>query len=100
MTTTDTAPAAETTERPTLTAIHHLGITVDDLGIMPAAQQKQPTPGGGRRLEDVVEEAEKQAIEATLRECDGNREEAAKRLGISATTLWRKMTRMSITYPG
>ena len=55
--------------------------------------------GGGRSLEDVVNVAERQAIEAALRDCDGSREEAAKTLGISATTLWRKMTRLAITYP-
>lgn len=31
----------------------------------------------------------------TLRDCGGNRTEAAKRLGINRTTLWRKMQRMS-----
>lgn len=31
MTTTETAPAAEATVRPTVTAIHHIGITVTDV---------------------------------------------------------------------
>ena len=35
---------------------------------------------------------------AALRDCDGSREKAAEVLGISATTLWRKMTRLGIVY--
>jgi two-component system response regulator HydG len=45
-----------------------------------------------------VDAAEKEAIEAALRECDGNRERAAELLDISPTTLWRKMTRLGITF--
>jgi two-component system, NtrC family, response regulator HydG len=54
----------------------------------------------GRSLAEVVDVAERQAIEAALRDCDGSREKAADVLGISATTLWRKMTRLGITYEG
>jgi two-component system, NtrC family, response regulator HydG len=74
-------------------------ITFDDLGITPAPSQKAQLSGGGRALSDVVDGAERQAIEAALRECDGSREKAAEALGISPTTLWRKMTRLTITYP-
>jgi two-component system response regulator HydG len=52
----------------------------------------------GRTLADVVDAAERTAIEAALRDCDGSRERAAEILGISATTLWRKMTRLGIVY--
>jgi two-component system response regulator HydG len=52
----------------------------------------------GRSLAEVVDAAERQAIEAALRDSDGSREKAADVLGISATTLWRKMTRLGITY--
>lgn len=72
-------------------------ITVDD--ILPAAPQPKRPAGGGRALADVVDAAERQAIEAALRDHDGSREKAAEALGISATTLWRKMTRLTITYP-
>ena len=41
---------------------------------------------------------ERQAIEGALRDTDGSREKAAEVLGISATTLWRKMTRLGIVY--
>jgi two-component system response regulator HydG len=72
-------------------------ITADD--ILPAVPQQKRASGGGRTLSDAVDSAERQAIETALRECDGSREKAADMLGISATTLWRKMTRLSITYP-
>jgi two-component system, NtrC family, response regulator HydG len=73
-------------------------ISVDD--VLPASLLPTRAPeGGGRLLADVVDCAERQAIEAALRECDGSRERAAEVLGISATTLWRKMTRLAITYP-
>lgn len=57
-----------------------------------------PVPSGVRTLAEVVDYAEKQAIEEALRESEGSRERAAERLAISATTLWRKMTRFNITF--
>jgi two-component system response regulator HydG len=71
-------------------------IGVDD--VVPPTLQKQ-RPQGGRTLADVVDTAERAAIEAALRECDGSREKAAEGLAISPTTLWRKMTRLGISYP-
>jgi two-component system response regulator HydG len=58
----------------------------------------RPQPTTGRTLAEVVDTAEKQAIEDALRECDGSRERAADLLAISPTTLWRKMTRLGIVY--
>jgi two-component system response regulator HydG len=72
-------------------------ISVDD--VLPAAMQPKRPITSGKTLADVVDAAERQAIEAALRDCDGSREKAAEVLGISATTLWRKMTRLGITYP-
>jgi two-component system response regulator HydG len=72
-------------------------VTVDDM--LPANVQPSRPAGGGRTLADVVDLAERQAIETALREQDGSREKAAEALAISATTLWRKMTRLAITYP-
>jgi two-component system response regulator HydG len=72
-------------------------IGVDD--ILPAQSQPKRTHTGGRSLAEIVDVAERGAIEAALRECDGSREKAAEVLGISPTTLWRKMTRLQISYP-
>ena len=73
-------------------------ITPDDL-ITPTSTQ-MATPAGGRALSEVVDSAERGAIESALRECDGSREKAAELLAISPTTLWRKMTRLGITFDG
>ena len=72
-------------------------IGVDD--ILPAQSQPKRPQMGGRSLAEIVDVAERQAIEASLREHDGSREKAAEALGISPTTLWRKMTRLQISYP-
>jgi two-component system, NtrC family, response regulator HydG len=74
-------------------------ITLDDIGITPPAAVSPTQPAAGKALADVVDTAERVAIETALRECEGSRERAADALGISATTLWRKMTRLNITYP-
>ena len=70
-------------------------IGVDD--IVPTPNRSSYVPGT-RALATIVDEAEKGAIEATLRDCEGSRERAAELLGISPTTLWRKMTRLAITF--
>lgn len=70
-------------------------ITLDD--ILPRAPAKR-FRASGRTLADIVDEAEREAVEAALRECDGSRERAAEALDISPTTLWRKMTRLGITF--
>jgi two-component system response regulator HydG len=72
--------------------------TADDL--LPA---RPPPPlagvgGPGRVLSDVVDSAERAAIESALRDADGSREKAAEQLSISPTTLWRKMSRLGITF--
>ena len=45
-----------------------------------------------------VDDAEREAVESALRACDGSRERAAEALDISPTTLWRKMTRLAISF--
>ena len=50
----------------------------------------------GRTLADIVDDAQRQAIETALKNSDGSRERAAELLDISPTTLWRKMTRLGI----
>jgi two-component system, NtrC family, response regulator HydG len=49
-------------------------------------------------MQDVIDEAETDAIMEALREVQGNRERAAELLGLSATTLWRKMKRLRIEH--
>ncbi len=51
-----------------------------------------------RTLASSVDAAERLAIENALRECEGNRERAAEQLGLSPTTLWRKMKRLDIRW--
>jgi two-component system response regulator HydG len=70
-------------------------ITADD--IMPEAPKK-PARASGQTLADIVDDAEREAVLQALRATDGSRERAAVTLDISPTTLWRKMTRLSITY--
>ena len=73
-------------------------ITADDL-LPPVASSSLPNTGpGGRSLAVVVDAAERSAIESALRDSDGSRERAADLLNISPTTLWRKMTRLGITF--
>ncbi|MDB4945683.1 MAG: Response regulator of zinc sigma-54-dependent two-component system [Labilithrix sp.] len=72
-------------------------VTRDD--VLPERRPEEMVGGStGRTLADVVDSAERQAIEGALREEGGSREKAAEVLGISATTLWRKMTRLGIVY--
>lgn len=59
---------------------------------------------GGPRLEsqslaDIVKEVERNAITRALRQADGNKERAAELLGLSPTTLWRKMKRLQLEWP-
>jgi two-component system, NtrC family, response regulator HydG len=72
-------------------------ITADDLLPPPPPSDDRP-PAAGRVLAGVVDGAERAAIEAALREADRSREKAAELLGISPTTLWRKMTRLGISF--
>lgn len=70
-------------------------IRIDD--ILPQSP-KTAAASQGRTLADIVDDAEREAVESALRTCDGSRERAAEALDISPTTLWRKMTRLGITY--
>ncbi|MEZ4390929.1 MAG: sigma-54 dependent transcriptional regulator [Polyangiales bacterium] len=67
--------------------------------IAPQDLPPSTTTPGDRSLASSVDNAERAAIEAALREFDGNRERAAELLGLSPTTLWRKMKRLKIEWP-
>ncbi len=75
-------------------------IQLDD--IIPADLRQSPYSAesrSARSLQDVVDRAEREAIESVLREVDGNKEKAAELLGLSSTTLWRKMKRLDVVWP-
>jgi two-component system response regulator HydG len=73
-------------------------ITSDDLLPPPSSASAASPAASGRALAQVVDAAERTAIEGALRESEGSRERAAELLDISPTTLWRKMTRLGITF--
>ncbi len=66
----------------------------DELGLSIPSSGDEP-----RQLQEVLDETERAFIEKTLREVDGNKERAAEQLGLSSTTLWRKMKRLSVSWP-
>ena len=67
-------------------------ITVDDL---PAGYPGAPQ---GRRL-TALDRAEREALVAALRAANGDREAAARDLGISRATIYRKLKRFKINAP-
>jgi two-component system response regulator HydG len=73
-------------------------VRLDDI-VPVEVQQRVPAssaPAAGR-LQDHVDRAEREAISTVLKEVDGSRERAAELLGLSATTLWRKMKRLNLS---
>ena len=54
---------------------------------------------GRQSLADIVHEVEREAIVRALRQVEGNKERAAELLGLSPTTLWRKMKRLQLEWP-
>ena len=54
---------------------------------------------GRKSLADIVQEVERDAIVRALRQVEGNKERAAALLGLSPTTLWRKMKRLQLEWP-
>jgi two-component system response regulator HydG len=67
-------------------------IQIEEPNLAPA-----PVLGHSARLSDVVEEAERRAIRGALARCGGDQGLVAKELGVSPTTLWRRMKRLGIT---
>ncbi|MDX2054470.1 MAG: sigma-54 dependent transcriptional regulator [Polyangiaceae bacterium] len=70
-------------------------ITADDILPETAPETKD---GRQRTLADIVDDAERRAVVEALETFGGSRERAAEALHISPTTLWRKMTRLGVTY--
>ncbi len=55
-----------------------------------------PVPAAGQSLTAWMDECERAALTAALAAAGGNRQEAAKQLGINRVTLYRKMTRLGM----
>ncbi|WP_242353456.1 sigma-54 dependent transcriptional regulator [Anaeromyxobacter sp. SG64] len=53
-----------------------------------------------RTLAEAVEDAERRTIEAALARCEGDLGRVARELGVSPTTLWRRMKRLAIDARG
>ena len=66
---------------------HQLGL------IVPELFRDRRGGGAGHGLAALRQETEEAQIRRVLGECGGNRSEAARRLGIGRTTLWRKLLR-------
>ena len=63
-------------------------------GAVRSVLQEQPRSSldGGIDLSKTLEEMEKEILSLVLRQEDMNQTRAAKRLGISRSTLWRKLS--------
>jgi two-component system response regulator HydG len=72
-------------------------IRVGDLQIESHAT---PVPGSVRTLAEAVEETERATIEAAVIRAGGDLTRVARELGVSATTLWRKMKRLGLDARG
>jgi len=58
-----------------------------------------PSPAvKGKKLEELVDNFEKQLIEETLKQYGGNIERIAEELGVHRSTLWRKMKKNNIKH--
>ncbi len=53
----------------------------------------------GRPLGKVREQAEREHIISVLRLTEGNRVQAARVLGISRKTLWKKLKQLGVSWP-
>jgi len=69
-------------------------IRAADLHVDPNAHAAPP--GADRTLSAAVEDAERAAIEAAIARHGGDLPGVARALGVSGTTLWRKMKRLGI----
>lgn len=77
--------------------VTHVGDMIE-ADFLPAelSTSRNSAPSQVTTLAEVTELAEKQAIQATLAQCDFHREQTAKTLGISVRTLHYKMSRYGL----
>ena len=72
-------------------------ITLGNLPLTPVAVAPVPEhDGGGLPLQDAVERFERDHVARALRQAQGNREQAAKQLGLSEATLYRKLDKLGL----
>ncbi len=73
-------------------------IRAGDIHLEPVRHATVPGASANvRTLAEVVDEAERAAIERAVARLEGDLSRVARELGISATTLWRKMKRLGIS---
>jgi two-component system response regulator AtoC len=73
------------------------GLEQQDFQSVPPLRTERGSGGEAETLEEVVAAAERQAITAALQQTNGNRREAAKRLGVSLRTLFYKIDRYRLS---
>jgi two-component system, NtrC family, response regulator HydG len=56
--------------------------------------------GNRHTLAEAIEDAERRAICAALTRCENDLGQVARELGVSGTTLWRKMKRLGLEARG
>jgi DNA-binding NtrC family response regulator len=56
----------------------------------------KPTRGAARTLRDATEAFEREFIQTALDECDGGMTEAARRLGLERSHLYKKMKKLGL----
>jgi len=61
-----------------------------------AAEGASNAPAGAMSLAEAVRRTERQMLQAALSACAGNRQAAARALGIDRTTLYKKMRRLGL----
>jgi two-component system response regulator HydG len=71
-------------------------IRAADIHLDAHAQPREAHEDGPRTLAAAVEDAERRTIEAAVTRCSGDLARVAREVGVSATTLWRKMKRLGI----
>ncbi len=74
-------------------------IRAEDVQPEPRAAAVPAPPARGGTLADAVVAAERSAIAAALERCAGDLGRVARELGVSSTTLWRKMKRHRLEPP-
>ena len=68
-----------------------------DLIMLPEKKWSPPSLAADRPLKDIIDEAEKAIIEATLKKHDGSVQASSRALGLNRTTLYSKLKKYGIS---